>query len=211
MWRRAGLGVETRRFGGWGGAWHDSQGVALGCHILPRWGRDGGHECALKERRIPAQGATLGIGWWACIRDTDGGYAFVTRMAGMHPGHGRWACIRNTDGGYGGAPVWWLGRAGLGRGSVRHMNPRALPWAGMRCPVGAGNAQGLWFAAAARRSGGCWCWCPAPAAPSSRTSCRRTSPAPCGSPRSRGRGPLVIRPRPCRRWRPCSCRWCPGR
>ena len=34
------MGMDARRFGGWGGASHDSQGVALGCHILPRWGRD---------------------------------------------------------------------------------------------------------------------------------------------------------------------------
>jgi hypothetical protein len=38
--RRAGLGVEARRFGGWGGASHDPQGVALGWYALPRWGRN---------------------------------------------------------------------------------------------------------------------------------------------------------------------------
>jgi hypothetical protein len=27
-----------------------------------------------KGQRIPAQGATLGIGWRVCVRDTDGGY-----------------------------------------------------------------------------------------------------------------------------------------
>ena len=37
---RAGFGDGTHRFGGWGGALHDSQGVALGCHVLPRWGRN---------------------------------------------------------------------------------------------------------------------------------------------------------------------------
>ena len=31
---------DARRFGGWDGASHESQGVALGCHILPRWGRN---------------------------------------------------------------------------------------------------------------------------------------------------------------------------
>ena len=53
-----------------------------------------------KGQRIPAQGATLGMGTRVCIRDTDGGYASGTRMVGMHPGHGWWVCIRDTDGGY---------------------------------------------------------------------------------------------------------------
>ena len=78
-------------------------------------------------------------------------------------------------------------------------------------PLGQELLKGSGSPSSTRRWGGHWCWCPAPAAPSSRTSCRRTSPGRCGSPRSRGRGPLVIRPRPCRRWRPCSCRWCRGR
>jgi len=49
---------------------------------------------------------------------------------------------RESGRGYGDAPVWGLGRAGLGVGAVRDMIPRALPWAGMLCPVGAGIAQG---------------------------------------------------------------------
>jgi len=36
-----------------------------------------------KGQRIPAQGATLGIGWRVSIRDTDGGYASGTRMVHM--------------------------------------------------------------------------------------------------------------------------------
>ena len=69
---------------------------------------DGGYGCALKERRISAQGATLGDwtvgmdaghGRWGCIRDTDGGDASVTRMVGMHRGHGWWVCLGDTDGG----------------------------------------------------------------------------------------------------------------
>ena len=31
---------DARGFGGWGGASHECQGVALGCHMLPRWGRN---------------------------------------------------------------------------------------------------------------------------------------------------------------------------
>ena len=47
-----------------------------------------------KGQRIPAQGATLGMGWRVSIRDTDGGYGSGTRTVGMHPGHRWWVWIR---------------------------------------------------------------------------------------------------------------------
>ena len=59
-----------------------------------------------KGQRIPAQGATLRIGWWACIRDRDGGYGcdlkerpipFAPKgqripAQGATLGIGRWGC-----------------------------------------------------------------------------------------------------------------------
>ena len=78
-------------------------------------------------------------------------------MVGMHPGHGWWACIRDTDGAYGCAlkerrivRARVSARVGdatirgvsLEPGNVRGLIPRALPWAGMRCSLGAGIAQG---------------------------------------------------------------------
>ena len=71
-------------------------------------------------------------------------------------GIGRWVCSRDADGGYGCAlkerrivRVRVSARVGdatirgvsLKCGNVRGLIPRALPWAGMRCPVGAGVAR----------------------------------------------------------------------
>jgi hypothetical protein len=50
-----------------------------------------------KGQRIPAQGATLGMGWRVSVRDTDGGYGSGTRTVGMHPGH-RWCVWMRSEG-----------------------------------------------------------------------------------------------------------------
>ena len=82
-----------------------------------------------KGQRIPAQGATLGMGWRVSVRDTDGGYRSGTQMAGIDPGH-RWCVWMRSEG-----AAHRSGAASVGRRIVRaRVSPRVGDATGLIVP-----------------------------------------------------------------------------
>ena len=70
---------------GWGGAWHESQGVALGCHMLPRWGRNRSRASPPNPRAGRPQSSLFRRSLRSCMRGKAPRQFGAQHLSAPHP------------------------------------------------------------------------------------------------------------------------------